>query len=82
MKPSPKQAAILRECKNLGGTITKKDAVRLIGQDYYSHAEKYVGDVLSRMVDAGFLVRVKPGTFKLGKVGKAEKADNNQTELF
>jgi hypothetical protein len=82
MKLTPKQAAILRECKNLGGTITKKDAVRLIGDGYYHNAEKYVGEVLATMVKSGLIVRVKMGHYKLGKGGKAATADNNQTELF
>ncbi len=70
-----------------GGTITKAEAVALIGDRYYRHADKYVGDILSRMVDAGMLTRVKPGVFTIGN-GKAkvkakpEGGDDGQSSLF
>jgi hypothetical protein len=82
MKLTPKQAAILRECKNLGGTITRKEAITRFKSWHYANADKYIGELLSGMVDAGFLTRVKTGTYKLAKAGKAATAESNQTELF
>lgn len=82
MKLTPKQAAILRECKNLGGTITRKEAVTRFKVWHYANADKYIGELLSGMVGAGFLIRVSTGTYKLGKGGKAATVDNNQTELL
>lgn len=68
-----------------GGEFTKKDAVELIGNRYYCNEDKHVGDVLSRMVNAQFIIRVKPGHFKLSPSRSANlKAiiDPNQKELF
>ncbi len=69
-----------------GGEFTKQDAVSLIGGRYYCNEDKHVGDLLSRMVDSQFIVRIKPGHFKLPvsrnggtKLGEADPA---QQSLF
>jgi hypothetical protein len=71
-----KQKKVINFCHQNGGNITKKQAMELI-DDYYYNGAKWVGDVLSRMVKAGMLTRVKPGTFKTGK-GNI----HNQPDLF
>lgn len=62
-----KQKSIIGFALKNGDKITKKEAVQLIGSCYYCNASKHVGDVLSRMVKAGLLERVKAGTFIIGK---------------
>lgn len=66
------------------GQIKKADAVELLGGSYYCNESKHVGDVLSRMVKAGLLTRVKKGVFEIGKGKKAaaEITPENQTTLF
>jgi len=59
---TPKQRKILDLAKN--GEFTKQEAVALIG-DNYNSAEKYVGEVLSRMVESGLIIRVRNGVFRL-----------------
>ena len=39
--------------------------VEALGGAYYSDAEKYVGDIVGRMVKTGLLIQVKPGVFRL-----------------
>jgi hypothetical protein len=63
---TPKQ----REIRNFAfknGGITKAQAVELLKGDYYCNAAFHVGNVLSRMVNAGILVRVKRGVFEVAK---------------
>jgi len=85
MKPSVKQKQILDFASKNQNKISKKQAVDLIGYYYYHNAQKYVGEVLSRMVTAGFLTRVKKGNFKVNEKRK-ETVNNivnpNQLELL
>ncbi len=80
------QAEIIRWAQSVGGYFTKQEACRQawLGGKYYMHPEKYVGDRLSRMVDAGLLERTAPGKYKIGKGKKNKPAtvDANQPELF
>lgn len=80
-----KRSAILREAARNGGTITKRDACALIGEGYYCNADTHVGAVLSRMVKAGLLNRIKPGVFEIGTGKKAKPKEiiknANQTLL-
>lgn len=80
---TPEQKEILQWAKSVGGRFTKKDAVDALDKYYYNGA-KHVGDRLSRMVNAGLLVREKPGVFSVGTGTKAKPAtiDTNQTALF
>ena len=65
--------------------LTKKDAVKLIGGYYYCNGSKHTGDVLTRMVKSGLLVRTKIGSYVKG-VGKRntvfETENPNQNYLF
>lgn len=56
-----------KELLNLArqGQFTKKQAVEIVGGSYYCNASFHVGNILSRMVKAGMLRRVKNGVFEL-----------------
>jgi len=81
---TPEQKQIIAIVQSKGGEITKAQVVKEIGRDYYYNGEKHVGDRLSRMVNAGLLIRVKPGVFKLGKGTKSKPATiaDEQPTLF
>lgn len=65
-------------------TVTKKEVVDLFGHCYYHNGEKHIGDMLSRMVNNGLLIRIKPGVFKRGMGNRKDKVYNNpsQANLF
>ena len=78
-----KQKAILDYVRT-NGSITSKIANEMLAGYYYHNGEKYVGEILSRMVKNGSLVRIKNGLFELGK-GKSSMQDPvivNQNSLF
>jgi len=66
------------------GTATKAEIVALRSGQYYRNADKYIGDRLSRMVNAGMIERVKPGVFRIGsgKKSGSDPVNENQTKLF
>jgi hypothetical protein len=47
------------------GRISKVEAVNLIGGNYFHNAEKYTGEVLTRMIKAKVLNRVRRGMYEL-----------------
>ena len=63
---TPEQKEIMAILQANGGEVTKAKVVEAIGGNYYCYGDKHIGDRLSRMVNAGMLIRVKPGVFKLG----------------
>lgn len=78
------QKAIIAMCQANGGDLTKKQVVEQYGHEYYANGAFHIGNILSRMVNSGMLIRVKRGVFKLGK-GKKSKPSTiaeGQTELF
>ena len=85
-----KQIQLLNFAKGNGGEISKKEAVAVIGQSYYCNAGKHTGEVLSRMVKARLLVRVKIGFYRIGSVQaythinktKYVKSRDSQISLF
>jgi predicted transcriptional regulator of viral defense system len=81
---SNKQKEILKLFSPRGLVVSKKDIVTVYGSSYYCNAEKYIGEILSRMVKNGMLERVKPGFFKLGPGPEKKKVveDKNQMTLF
>ena len=82
---SDKQKIILEFIKkSKDATITKKEAVELIGGCYYTNESKHTGDVLSRMVNRGLLKRIKNGVFKVGdlKTQKETIYNLNQQTIF
>lgn len=81
MKLSEKQQKIIDYARENGMQITKQKAVELIGNGYFANADKYVGEILSRMVKMRWLIRVKPGLFKIGN-GYSTITIKNQTSLL
>jgi hypothetical protein len=86
---SPKMKQILRLFTAPGQELPKADIVKYSGLRYYHNTEKYVGEILGRMVANGLLERVKPGVYRIGirrafRKAKAEpvKDDPNQLTLF
>lgn len=63
---------------------TKAEIIKGAGLYYYYNGDKHAGDVLSRMVKSGLLIRVKKGLFKLGSGNKPNKEliNPNQTNIF
>ena len=45
--------------------ITKKEITEKLGNTYYHNGSKHLGDVLSRMVNNGTLIRLKLGVFEI-----------------
>lgn len=77
--PSHKQKEILR-LFHPGIEITKQTIVKNCGLRYYHNAEKYIGEILSRMVAQGLIDRVRPGVFVLPEKSKAKTAKANNTK--
>jgi hypothetical protein len=87
---SPKMRTILRLFTAPGQELSKSEIVEYSGLRYYCNTEKYVGEILGRMVKGGLLERVKPGVFRRPdkktvcavKLVKPEPEDPNQLTLF
>lgn len=80
---SENQKIILRFAIKNNNQITKKQAVELMGHNYYHNGEKYVGEVLSRMVKSQLLKRIKNGLFEIQtKQTVANIVNPNQLELL
>ena len=78
-----KQKKILQFAYNNENKVTSKNALELIGNDYYCNSEKYVSEVLSRMVKSGLLKRVKKGSFEILKKQTVYNISNpNQFNLL
>ncbi len=65
---SDKQSLISKDALQRGGQITTAQAVALLGHGYYHNGQKYVSEILGRMVKRGALIRVKRGVYELPKV--------------
>ncbi|MGB5217375.1 MAG: hypothetical protein WBN66_03655 [Smithella sp.] len=90
---SPKMKQILRLFENPAtspdGKITKYFTIKVFSLWYHYNAEKYIGEILGRMVKNGLLARVSPGVFRRGEVVgkgpvkiKEAAEDKNQMNLF
>ena len=71
--PTESQREIACEIWRRGGTATKAELIDVFGKRYYCNAERHFGARLSRMVSAGFLMRVKPGVYRLPEAAQAGK---------
>ena len=80
---TPSQRAIYNFVRSKG-TATKEEIFSFTGDPYYRNGEKYIGERLSRMVNAGMLKRVKPGVFAIGSGKRAavKPVNENQIMLF
>lgn len=82
-KMTPKQLQIFRFIGN--GEVKKKDIVAEFGDWHYANSSFHIGNILSRMVNSGFLHRVKQGVYAKGsRVGQAVSPQfaKNQLKLF
>lgn len=61
-------------------TATIADIYKNVSFTYYHNADKYVGEMLSRMIKSGKVERIKPGVFKWR--GRQGIEDVNQLNLF
>jgi hypothetical protein len=85
MALSNKRKLIIEFCLANSNEITKGQAFSVIGHTYYYNGDKHTGDVLSRMVKAGILERVKKGNYKLCRRKAGETGaiiPENQKSLF
>lgn len=86
MKFSKKQKIIINLLKEKGGEITLEDVFNSKVNTYHFNGRKHCGDVLARMVNMGYIKRIKPGVFKLGGVKKtipkSEEGHTKQIQLF
>ena len=69
---TPQQSAILALAREHGGTVTSKQVQENFAHNYHCNGEAHLGAILSRMVVANLLVRVKKGVFQVG-TGKKPK---------
>ena len=69
---TPQQSAILALAREHGGTVTSKQVQEKFLHNYHCNGEAHLGAILSRMVVANLLVRVKKGVFQVG-TGKKQK---------
>lgn len=78
---SENQKKIISFCENNNGKITKKEACNIIR--YYHNTQKHVGDILSRMVNMGYLKRIKRGSFEIQDLNtkKQDKKCNDINQL-
>lgn len=65
---------MLQLAQNMDGTVVSSAIVEALGGQYYSNPEKHVGDIVSRMVKSGLLIRVRPGVFRLPTADDPKKA--------
>lgn len=82
---TPHQRLLVAFAARNNHQITKEQAVTLLGDNYFHNAEKYVGEILARMVNSGILTRLKPGIFRLEPVQKPKSTITkipSQSSLF
>lgn len=63
--------------------LSKQEIIKNAGLYYYHNTDKHAGDVLSRMVKSGLLIRVSKGWYMLGNgIKKKEVLENiNQVKI-
>tara|TARA_R100000781_G_scaffold113591_1_gene82413 strand:+ start:13414 stop:13674 length:261 start_codon:yes stop_codon:yes gene_type:complete len=59
-----RQVEILKVFKDTEEVLSKKEIKERSGISYYYNTDKHLGDILSRMVNNGLLVRPKKGHYK------------------
>jgi len=84
MKASENQLLIIQYLFGKGEVSKSKMMQEMeIESWYYHNSEKHFGDILSRMVNRGFIIRVKKGVYKLKENQTSKTIVNpNQIELF
>lgn len=85
MTLNERQKRIINFAQSNDGKISKKQANDLIANSYYHNGEKYVGEILSRLVKRQVLRREKIGHYIFTGVLhgiKVEPVSENQINLF
>ena len=59
-----RQVEVLKVFIDTEEVLSKKQIKEMTGISYYYNTDKHLGDVLSRMVKNGLLIRVRKGYFK------------------
>ncbi len=81
MAKTQHQKAILNYLSD--GQKTKAQIVNRFKSWYYSNSNKHIGDVLSRMVNAKMITRIKKGVYSLPEPLKdSETTFKGQPSLF
>lgn len=68
---TPSQKKVLQLAQDMGGTVVSSSIVEALGG---IHPPLIIGNIISRMVKSGLLIRVKPGVFRLPTVDDSKKA--------
>ncbi len=79
-KIGKREQAIIELCRKLGGRLTKKEAVEVYGSWYYHNGEKWIGEILSRLVKRNIFEREKLGVYIFRKTPISGPVE--QTNLF
>ena len=80
---SEKQKIILDFAIKHNNQVSSKDALFIIGHNYFLNAPKYVGEFLSRMVKSKLLKRIKKGLFEVQNKQTVSNITNpNQLQLL
>lgn len=81
-----KQLVIIRFAQANDNKITKKQANELLAGQYYYNGEKYVGEIMARLVKSRCLVRIKPGNYEIlstyNDTHRSEFQPENQLKLL
>lgn len=77
------QKLIIQLCQSNDGDLTKKQVVETYGHWHYANEAFHIGNTLSRMVNSGLLIRIRPGVFRLGTGTKSKPStvDTGQISL-
>lgn len=79
-KIGARERELIALCKKNGGKLTKKEAVEAFGHWYYHNREKWIGEILSRLVKRNIFEREKPGVYIIRKT--PVQGPIEQTNLF
>jgi hypothetical protein len=79
MHLTEKQKILVDACREKG-ELTKQEADGLLKGFYYYNHSKYVSEVISRLVHAKVLERVKTGVYRLRE--HSPYKEDNQISLF
>lgn len=82
-----REREVIALCQKKGGKLTKKEAVAEFGHWYYHNCEKWIGEILSRLVKRNIFEREKnengnniPGKYMIRKTPVQGPVE--QTSLF
>lgn len=79
---------VIGEYLKQNGTSKKSDMYKdlKVSSWYYANASKHFGDILSRMVKNGLIIRISKGVYEFGNYSPRNKkyfsTDKNQTSLI